>query len=314
MKFKTIEEYDIHINDLNKKLRKFKKYVDEHPEKIGVQGNYKAIKHIRDELINERNHAMDLIQKDELNIHINGKIIKNHSLPSDALIHIIQKVTELNYALIRSIKEGPDVVGKFTQAFKKEFCLNVKPFGVGSFNIIFEPNIFSDYQSNFKDTWNEKSFDLLFEILNCGDDLDKLSGIHDSIGTYSIVKYRELLNIIYSYELDVTFEEKGRSNSTFFLKNNSAKDIYNSLKGFDDDSSEEIIKKGILVAVDSGKFRFGFKLSGSNERIDGKYDELLDDLVSVNFKKLCTIKLLKTNKLNSRSGESKAYWELLDIL
>lgn len=314
MKFKTIEEYDVHINDLNKKLRKFKKYVDEHPEKIGVQGNYKAIKHIRDELVNERNHAMDLIQKDELNIHLNGKIIKNHSLPSDVLIHIIQKVTKLNYALIRSIKEGPDVVGKFTQDFKNEFCLNVKPFGVGSFNIIFEPNLFSDYQSNFKDTFNEKAFDLLFEILNCGDDLDRLRSIHDSIGTYSIVKYRELLNIVYSNELDVTFEEKGRSNSTFFLKNTSAKDIYNSLKGFDDDSSEKSIKKGILVAVDSGKYRFGFELSGSDERIDGKYDEVLDDLVSANFKKLCKIKLLKTNKINSRSGESKDYWELLDIL
>lgn len=314
MKFKTIKEYDVRIADLNKKLRKFKKYVDEHPEKIGVQGNYKVIKYVRDELVYERNQALGLIQKDELNVHLDGEIIKNHSLPSDILIHIIQKVTELNYALIRSIKEGPNVIGKFTQDFKKEFCLNVKPFEVGSFNIIFEPNLFSDYQSNFKDTWNEKAFDLFFEILNCGNDLNKLSGIHDSIGTYSIVKYRELLKIIYSNELSVTFEEKGRSNSKFFLKKDYAKEIYNSLNGFDDDFSEEIIKNGILVAVDSGKFRFGFELADSDERIDGKYDELLDDLVSDNFKKLCTLKLLKTNKLNSRSGESKDYWELLDIL
>ena len=63
MKFKTIEEYDNNINDLNKKLRKFKKYVDEHHEKIGVQGNYKAIKHVRDELVKERNQATGLIQK-----------------------------------------------------------------------------------------------------------------------------------------------------------------------------------------------------------------------------------------------------------
>ena len=54
MKFKTIEDYDQHITSLNKKLSKFKKYVDEHPEKIGVQGNFKAIKHVRDELIEER--------------------------------------------------------------------------------------------------------------------------------------------------------------------------------------------------------------------------------------------------------------------
>ena len=63
MKFKTIEEYDNNINNLNKKLRKFKKYVDEHPEKIGVHGNYKAIKHVRDELIKEKNQTMGLIQR-----------------------------------------------------------------------------------------------------------------------------------------------------------------------------------------------------------------------------------------------------------
>lgn len=141
-----------------------------------------------------------------------------------------------------------------------------------------------------------------------------MSKIHDSIGTYSIVKYRELLNIIYSNELNVNFEEKGRSNSKFFLKNNSAKDIYNSLKGFDEDNSEKIIKKGTIVAVDSGKFRFGFELSDSNERIDGKYDESLDYMVSANFKNLCTLSLLKSNKINSRTGESKDYWELLSIL
>ena len=89
-------------------------------------------------MVKERNQAMGLIQKDELNIHLDGKIIKNHSLPSDVLIHIIQKVTELNYALIRSIKEGPEAAGKYAQDFKQEHCLNVKPFGIGSFNIIFE--------------------------------------------------------------------------------------------------------------------------------------------------------------------------------
>ena len=109
-------------------------------------------------MVKERNQAMGLIQKDELNIHLDGKIIKNHSLPSDVLIHIIQKVTELNYALIRSIKEGPEAAGKYAQDFKQEHCLNVKPFGIGSFNIIFEPNLFSDDQSNFKDTLNEKAF------------------------------------------------------------------------------------------------------------------------------------------------------------
>lgn len=321
MRFKTIEEYDTYINKLNSKLLKFKKFVDEHPEKIGVQGNYKAIKYFRDELIEERelflkNHEEFLSENgfEQLNLHFSGEVIKNHSIPSLILIPIMKKITELNYALVRSLKEGPESTGKFSQEFKYDFGLNVKPFGIGSFNLTFEPQVFANNQTTLEDTWNKKAFDKIFEILNCGDDHDKLSNIHESIGTYSIVKYREFLNVIYSKELDVTFEEKGRGNTNFILKNEYAKKIYNSLNGFDDTDSEEILIKGVLVAVDSGKFRFGFKISDSNERIDGKYDESLDELVSNNFKKLCKLKLHKTNRFNSSSGESKDYWELIDIL
>lgn len=321
MRFKTIDEYDKYINDLNSKLFKFKKFVDEHPEKIGVQGNYNAIKYVRDELIEERemfikNHEEFLSENgfEQLNLHFSGEVIKNHSMPSLILIPLIQKITDLNYALVRSLKEGPTSMGKFSQDFKYDFGLNVKPFGVGSFNIIFEPQIFANNQTTLEDTWNKKAFDKLFEILNCEDDIDKLSNVHDSIGTYSIVKYREFLNVLYSKELDVTFEEKGRGNAKFILKSENAKKIYNSLNGFDDNDSEELLIKGVLVAVDSGKFRFGFEISDSNERIDGKYDESLDELVSNNFKNLCKLKLIKTNRFNSSSGESKDYWELIDIL
>lgn len=321
MRFKTIDEYDEYIDELNKKLFKFKSYVEDHPEKIGVQGNYKAIKHVRDELIEER----EVLRRDyetflsengfeEWNLHFSGSAIKNHSMPSTILIPIIQKITDLNYALVRSLKEGPNAEGKFSQEFKDEHCLNIKPFAVGSFNLIFEPKIFSNNQTTFEDTWNKQAFDKLFEILNCGDDQDKLSDIHESIGTYSIVKYRELLNIIYSKELDVVFEEKGRGTSKFTLKKDHAKNIYNSLNGFDDDAIETVLKKGVLVAVDTGRFKFGLELSDSTERIDGKYDESLDDLVSNNFKNLCKVKLHKIKRFNSRSGESKYYWELIDIL
>lgn len=321
MRFKTIDEYDEHIDELNRKLFKFKSYVEDHPEKIGVQGNYKAIKDVRDELIEEREllkmkHETFLKENgfEEWNLHFSGNAIKNHSMPSTILIPIIQKITDLNYALVRSLKEGPAAEGKFSQEFKDDYCLNIKPFAVGSFNLIFEPKIFSDNQTTFDDSWNKQAFDKLFEILNCGDNQDKLMDIHESIGTYCIVKYRELLNIIYSKELDVVFEEKGRGNSKFTLKKGHAKNIYNSLNGFDDDVIETVIKSGVLVAVDTGRFKFGLELSDSDERIDGKYEESLDDLVSNNFKKLCNVKLHKIKRFNSRSGESKDYWELIDIL
>lgn len=320
MIFNNEKDYDNKIEELNQKINKYTAYVEEHPNRIGVKGNIKTLTYVKNELIKEKedfiktNNKSLINNTEKWNLHFSGNTIKNHSIPSIILIPIMQKIIDLNYALIRSLKEGSEATGKFSQNFKEEFCLNIKPFAEGSFSITFEPQIFSDYRTTFKDTWNKKAFDKLFELLNCEDDIDKLSEIHESIGTYSIIKYRELLNLLYSKELDVLFEEKGKQQSKFLLKNNNAKKIYNSLKGFDEDSSEKVIKKGVLVAVDSGKFRFGLELSDSNERIDGKYDESLDDLVSDNFKNLCEIELCKINKINSRSGESKDYWELINIL
>lgn len=249
-----------------------------------------------------------------MDVHLLSENITDHSLPSIVVINILQKITELNYGFIRALKEGPNISGKFDQEFKYTYGLNVKPFKFGSFRIIFTPAAFSNNQTTLVDTWNKKAFDKLFEVLSCGEDITKLNEMQRIIGTYGIVKYRELLKVVYSNELDVLFEEKGRGNSKFILKKENAKNIYNSLKGFDDDSSEDIIKQGILVAADTDRCTFGFTFSDSEERIDGKYDQTLDELVGNNFKNLCKVKLRKTNKFNSKSGESKDYWELLNIL
>lgn len=54
MRFRTIARYDDEIKKLNRMIDNWKKYFEEHPEKIGVQRNYELLKYIRDELKKER--------------------------------------------------------------------------------------------------------------------------------------------------------------------------------------------------------------------------------------------------------------------
>lgn len=54
MRFKTVDIYDAEIKEIEEVLDEFHDYVNSHPEKIGVQTNYKVLKYIRDELKKER--------------------------------------------------------------------------------------------------------------------------------------------------------------------------------------------------------------------------------------------------------------------
>lgn len=54
MRFRTVDEYDGEIKDIERMLDELLDYVNNHPEKIGVQGNYELLKYIRDELKKER--------------------------------------------------------------------------------------------------------------------------------------------------------------------------------------------------------------------------------------------------------------------
>ena len=65
VRFKTIEEYDMHIKDIENKLVEFKNFVNNHPEKLGVQNNYKLLITLRDELKNEKSKfisELDLLE------------------------------------------------------------------------------------------------------------------------------------------------------------------------------------------------------------------------------------------------------------
>lgn len=312
MIFKTMKEYDDKIKELNEKIDRYNQFVKTHPERGGVKGNIKTLKFIRQELITEKNKLVS-INKEEWHFHLQGTQIKNHSVYSETLIKFIQKVVELNYTIIRSLKEGPEVRGKFSKEFKDDFGLYIRPFSLGSFDVVFEPNNSVDNQTLFKSTWNKEAFDKLFELMECGDDLDKIHTISTTLGTSSIVKYKEFLNLVSSKKLDIVIEEKGFKNHRFVLKNDDAKEIYNSIKGFDENNSEELELTGTLVAADLVKFRFGF-ISDSDERIDGKFPEGLKKDIKNKYGELCTLHLRKINKYNSKSGDYKDSWELIEFL
>lgn len=61
MRFRTVDEYDGEIKDIERMLDELLDYVNNHPEKIGVQGNYELLKYIRDELKKERDKLRGII-------------------------------------------------------------------------------------------------------------------------------------------------------------------------------------------------------------------------------------------------------------
>ena len=317
MRFKTIEEYDKHINDLNHDLKKFKKYVEAHPEKIGVQGNYNALKYLREELVIERNQFKNIICDEEFNIHISGEDIKNHSISSSLLIEFIKKYEDLNLFIAGALKFGKDRINKINTKFRYDFGFNVKPFSVGSFVITFTPKVYEDNQTTLTHSLNKQSFDKLCEFISYGENLDELKKQSEILGIAPIIKYRELLGVISKSKIEVSMNDKRNNKSS--ISSNKAKQIYNSLKELkeEDIETEDIKIEGNLYSINTDVKTCGIKYidksSKKTKKLPSvKFNEALKESVKNNLERDVYVNLKKT--ITRTIDDEKVVYDLVEIL
>lgn len=321
MRFKTIYEYDNHINSIDEKLDEFHDYVNNHPEKIGVQRNYELLKYIRDELKKERNELVGIIKAEEINIHFSGEQIKNHSIPSKILINFIQIFEEVNINIMAALEFGPNKMKNFMDAnFKKEFGFNIKPFEVGSFMITFSPRILENNQSALNYSLNKKSFEKLCEIINFEENIDKIMDQSEIIGVSSIIKYKEFIGLIANNKLDLTIDNGYKNTPKVIINHNNALNIYQGLKTIsnEDVKTEEINLRGVLYYINTDSKTCGVKYHDSElkkmvkiSRVNFK-DKLKSD-VKDKFDLEVDVTLEKTIKNNMGEDDEKITYDLIEI-
>lgn len=319
MIFKTIQDYDKEIEEINQKINKYSEYVELHPEKIGVRGNIKTLIYIRDELIKERNQSMQMTPNEELNLHLDGKNINNHSIYAPLFCEIVDTFVDMSTFFSAAMRYGVENMNNHIDAnFKRETGYYIKA-STGSFKITFYPTIHENNQATFYHSLNKQFFDKLCEIINLGESISILDQV-TMLGSESILKYKKFIEILDRHEIDITLDDGDKFNPLVKLNHDNAHQIYNVFKNFKEDDSKtvRITVNGTIYSINTDNKKFGIKFhdkeSDKTIKIHSiKFREGLKSKVMNNVDSKVEVILEKTTKNNFAKDDVKVIYDLVEI-
>lgn len=321
MIFKTIDEYNDKINEINDKIKEYNNFIEEHPEREGVKGNIKTLEFVRDELIVERDKLLPVVKKEEIQLHVSGDIIKDHSIPSSVLIKLIETYEDFIITAAGALKFGVDRMDRYIDGnFKRELGYNIKPFAQGSFLITFSPKLFEDNQTSLVHSLNKQSFDKLCDVINCGEDMDSLMEQSQFIGTASIIKYKNFMKILSNNKLNVTFNEHNLLKPAIDIKYEKASKIYKSLNDLDKDHTETslIELSGLMYYINTDNKQFGIRFFDEDikkiRKITVNFRESFKSVLKSNLESEIKILVEKTVKNNISKEKSEPVFVLIKLI
>lgn len=181
MEFKTIEEYNEDVKDMEENLKKMEELIEKHSDKEGLQGNYETYK-----------YAYDILKKDR--------------------IRFIDNINQINLQFDDDLEKGGLTITEFhnlTTNFNKMINLAAELFS----NKNLDEDLFINEIKNHhykitlsflnpteddvkQTTARKKGLLKIFDLFECKDDLENLKK-EDEINEYKIlVTYKEFLKEI----------------------------------------------------------------------------------------------------------------------
>lgn len=201
MLFTTIERYNKELEDMKLELKETKEYLENHPEKHGTRGNYNTLKYLYNlfnqdkiDFIKEMNNFnLKLVKiNDPISIKSVYELNKKFNNITNAMTNLIENTNNIEELHLKSIAEGSY---KITFAFKNPTEEDVKRL-----------------------TPRKKGLMKIFDLMNCGDDIEKLKSIAGPDGQEALIAYQEFLTEIIKLNSDFTLDtemENVKSSLTF---------------------------------------------------------------------------------------------------
>ncbi len=269
------------------------------------------MEYVRNQLLERRENLIQKLKLEEVIITLDGDPIQSHRITSTFLVKILKSWQNMIFRIARSKLEGPNTKGEIKEEIKEDSLFDVSAFSPSSFKIILSSHIYSSGKSTLKPTLGKESFDIFTELIKCGDDVNKIHLQWDNLGDSVILEYKSFLGNIYSNNVNITFQDKEKSQ---IISSELAQNVYNVIKDLDDKEPDNVEYPGILCMVDLDKNRFGFIRSDEGDkRIDGKFDEKMNITVKKHLDKLTNAKFLRERKYSKAKDDYKYTW-ILDEL
>lgn len=195
MKFETLEDYEKELKDIEKTLKEMEEYLEKHPEKLGTQGNHDTLKYVYNILQNDKIRFIEEMNK--ITLQLKGDSINEG-------IGIINFTT-----LTNNFYETEKLTTKLLDSNFEKGELLISEISEGSLNITFAFTNPSEEDVK-RISPRKKGLIKIFDLINCGEDIEKLKEEAGSNGEELLPTYKGFLTEIIKNNADFTLStEKG---------------------------------------------------------------------------------------------------------
>lgn len=211
MIFNTIDEYDDELRDIESRLQRMEERMKKYPERTGTKINYNSFKQLHDIISKDRD---DYLRMMEENVAFHVKDKKDHNFSLSLMSEIFGGINNFTSNMGNLIENAKNL--------KFNHLLPVTRYSSGSLHLSFS---MGDEKTDLREVQlNYELFTAMFDIFECTE--EDMSKLKDKLDENCISSYKDLLNILIKYELDITLENSSRNVT---LTHEDALRVYNLL-------------------------------------------------------------------------------------
>lgn len=211
MSFKTIEEYDDELREMESRLDGMEERIKEHPERKGIALNYKSFKQLYDIVSNDREEYLRMVEENT-DFHVSNDGNRDFSLP--LMSEIVGCINSFTFSVADWLKRARNL--------ECDLFFPVVKVSSGSLHLSFS---MGDEKTDLREVrLNQDLFNTLFDVFECSD--EDIPGLRKRLDGKSLASYRDFLNMLIKHNLDITLENSSRSVS---LTHEDALEVYNLL-------------------------------------------------------------------------------------
>ncbi|WP_298521961.1 hypothetical protein [uncultured Methanobrevibacter sp.] len=198
MIFRTFEEYDKELKEIESTLDSMEKRLDEEPYSSIRKGNYRGFQELYKIFRQDRDDFLEMLHENVV-LHLCKGEVKCHNISLLVFRCLFDNFIDLIIFISDFVKKELEYVGEYHDLMLKDFCKE-------SIQIVFSMD--TDISELMEVYLNHEVFSRLLDLIDC--DVEDLEKQKEVIGTDSMSAYKKFLKIIIDNELDFTLENKSR--------------------------------------------------------------------------------------------------------
>lgn len=300
------------LEDLNGLINENNKLLEDYPHDFALKIGLDNLKYRQNQLFNELEMSYKTNMIDTYDILLTGDAVYGNAVSLSYLGGSLRALQDLITAIVQKEKKGDEARGPISIEIKKLAQLNVIATASGSFRVIVSGN-----NPTLFDAPSKQALIKFNDLIECGNNKEKIKDIKQIVGTRVMSKYKEFLGIIKSHSSNITLYDKfGREyfDTTTITKEN-AENIFNIIDKMETVPDREETYNGTLKMVDLLKRKITFVIEGGERQINGHYNENISDLKVKTFLDQITVaRFVVSTQYNEVTDEEHQEWELVEFV